>query len=149
MEVVQLHGSWWNDRYGNHRVVRWDNTNIHIGKPSDARKQRATFSNYFGENCTKGGVFLQLCGWMGVHELWSGGVSDTEYLNKSGILKFQRKFTEDDLVEGEMIPFLNELDKCYRCSVASRRAGCQLTLQPDFASLDRKFKITETYLQLP
>ena len=38
------------------------------------------------ENCAKGGVFLQLCGWMGVHELWFGGVSDTEYLNKSGIL---------------------------------------------------------------
>ena len=142
-EDVLLRGEYWNDRYGNRRVVQWDNTNVHLDKPSDARKQRATFSAYYGENCAKGGVFLQLCGWMGVHELWSGGVSDTEYLNKSGILEYQKCFAQSDLADGQLVTFTNVLDKGYRSTVAAWRSGSQLILQPDFASSDRKFKTSE------
>ena len=68
-EDVKLCRDYWNERYEGHRVVQWDNTNVSIGNPSGARKQRTTFSSYYGENCAKGGVFLQLCGWMGVHKL--------------------------------------------------------------------------------
>ena len=116
---------------------------MHLDKPSDARKQRATFSAYYGENCAKGGVYLQLCGWMGVHELWSGGVSDTEYLNKSGILEYQKYFAQSDLANGQLVTFTNVLDKGYRSTVAAWRSGCQLTLQPDFANSDRKFRTSE------
>jgi len=145
-EDVKLRGDYWNERYQGHRVVQWDNTNVSIGKPSDARKQRATFSSYYGENCAKVGVFLQLCGWMGVHELWSGGVSDTEYLNKSGILEYQKQFALNDLSDehNNVIAFLNALDKGYRSTVAAWRSGCQLTLQPDFVKPDRQFKAIET-----
>ena len=75
--------------------------------------------------------------------MWSGGVSDTEYFNKYSVLEFQKKCIENDLVGGEMIPFLNVLDKGYWSTVASYRDGCQLTLQPNFAQSDRKFKAVE------
>ena len=65
-EAIKLRGPCWNDRYGNHRVVQWDNTDIHIGKPPDTRKQRATFSFYYGGNCVKkkGGVYNYVVGWV-------------------------------------------------------------------------------------
>ena len=53
----------------------WDDTNIPFTyKPSSAMNQRLTYSSYYGMNCAKGGVFLQLCGWMGVEELWCGAI---------------------------------------------------------------------------
>ena len=80
---------------------------------------------------------------MGVHELWSGGVSDINYLNKSGILEYQQYFTQSDLADGQLVTFTNVLDKGYRSTVAAWRSGSQLILQPDFASSDRKFRTLE------
>ena len=54
-ENLKLRRDYWNERYEGCRVGKWDNTNVLIGKPSDARKQRATFSSYYGKNCAKGG----------------------------------------------------------------------------------------------
>ena len=34
----------------------------------------------YAQNCAKGAVFIQPCGWMGTYHLWSGAVSDTEYM---------------------------------------------------------------------
>ena len=48
----------------------WDNTNVDFqGKASDLDLQRLTFSLYYGGNVAKGGIFLQLCGWLGI-EAW-------------------------------------------------------------------------------
>ena len=44
---------------------------------------------------------------MGTHELWMGGVSDTECLQSSGILEQQQQFAEG------AEPFVNVLDKGY------------------------------------
>ena len=41
----------------------------------------------YAMNCAKGGVFLQLCGWMGVGQLWCGGISDSTYIEKEKILE--------------------------------------------------------------
>ena len=71
-EDVELRGNKWNDRYGNKRVIQWDNTNVNLVKMSESGLQRATYSNYYGQNCAKGGIFLQLSGWMGMEELWEG-----------------------------------------------------------------------------
>jgi hypothetical protein len=65
-------------------------------KPTDASLNRMTYSSYYGGNVAKGGVFLQLCGWLGVHSLWVGAVSDTKYLSESGILELQQEFVEND-----------------------------------------------------
>ena len=45
----------------------WDDTNVNLQfKPSSVEAQRITYSVYYGGNVCKGGIFLQLCGWLGV-----------------------------------------------------------------------------------
>ena len=140
----------WKKRYAGKRDVFWDDTNISFNyKPSDADTQRMTYSAYYGENCAKAGVFVQLCGWGGANHLWAGGTSDTQYLNDSGILETQEIFSRNDLVDDgkggrTKVPFTNILDKGYRSTVAAWQAGKQLVSQPDFKRSDRKFRAVET-----
>ena len=101
------------ETYEGKRIVFWDNTNINIAQSSCADFQRATWSSYYAHNCLKGGVFLQLGGWMGTHNLWMGAVSDTEYNGEGKILKQQWEFAKKDLVNGKEIPFTNTTDKGY------------------------------------
>jgi hypothetical protein len=141
-EDVALRGQKWNIRYTNRRVQFWDNTNINFTcKPSHADAQRQTYSAYYGGNVVKGGVFLQLSGWLGGWELWVGAVSDTEYFEKSGLLTKQHDFQKNDTSSD--LPFTNILDKGYRSVLAAWRAGGQLLLQPFFAKSDRKFSSDE------
>ena len=123
----------------------WDDTNISFDhKPSDAQLQRLTYSSYYGENCAKGGVALQLCGWIRVMNLWVGVISDTHYQKKSGIFREQNEFSRKDLIDGEHLPYTNIFDKGYRSRLAAWRCGRQLTIQPDYAKSDRKFRAKET-----
>jgi len=59
---------------------------------SAADLQRGTYSKYYAGNCFKGGIFIQLCGWLGVHDLWGGNVSDTNYNKKAGYLEEQESY---------------------------------------------------------
>lgn len=111
-------------------------------KPGVSLLQRLTFSAYYGSNVAKGGVFVQLCGWLGTFELWMGAVSDTEYLNNSGILKLQETFVAKDETYSH-VSFLNIVDKGYRSILAAWRAGCQFLLQPIFAKSDEKFNTND------
>ena len=100
----------WKVKYENKRVVQWDDINVpFMYKPSMANKQHLTYSSYYGMNCAKGGVFLQLCGWIGVASLWVGTTSDLHYQENNGIFKRQEAFTANDLINGVIIPFLNIL----------------------------------------
>jgi hypothetical protein len=103
----------WTDRYGDRRIVFWDNTNVDMPKASNSELQRITFSSYYGGNVAKGGVMLQPCGWIGVWDLWTGAVSDTDFLKKTRILDLQDAFVERDLINGEKVPFTNILDRGY------------------------------------
>ena len=115
----------------------WDGTNIPFQfKPSGAKNQRLAYSSYYGMNCTKGGVFLQLCGWMGVRQLWVRGTSDSHYMENTDILKRQEAFARIDLVGGKYLPFSLILDKRYRIIALAWRIGRQLCYQPIFASSD-------------
>ena len=144
-EDVRLRKEKWNERYEKHRVVMWDDTNITLGhKPGDAQLQRLTYSSYYGENCAKGGVALQLCGWIRVMNLWVGATSDTHYQENSNIFGEQNNFSSNDLIAGNHLPFTNIFDKGYRSRLAAWRSGRQLTLQPDYARSDRKFHAKET-----
>ena len=125
--------------YEGHRVIFWDMTNLEIPKASDAELQRLTYSSYYGMNCFKGGIGLQLCGWVTTHDLWVGCVSDTKYQEESGIFMAQKEYAEADVVDGKILPFTNVFDKGYRNRLAAWRTGKQLTLQPEFAQSDRKF----------
>ena len=99
---------------------------------------------YYGENCAKGGVFLQLCGWTGVETLWVGATSDSHYQEHTNIFKQQQAFAEQDKVNGKIIPFTNMFDKGYRVNLPAWRAGRQRVLQPTFARSDRMFNAHDT-----
>jgi hypothetical protein len=143
-EDLFLRDNKWNEKYGNKRCIMLDDTNGPFTfKPSIAMNQRSTWSSYYGSNCAKGGVFLQYCGWMGVSEYYGGAISDSLYVEKTGILKEQQKFAEDDLVNGEYIPFTNILDKGYRIIRLAWEAGRQTVVQPAFAASDRQFHTNE------
>ena len=127
----------WRLRYQKERIIQWDNTNVRMKKLGNADMQRTTYSSYYSAHCAKGGVMLQLCGWMGTKCLFPGGISDTEYMTKSGIFEEQRDFAQEDV--SNKTPFCNETDKGYRCIEAAFCEGKQQTIQPDFAISDRKF----------
>ena len=130
----------WNEKYGETRPVMWDDTNIPFSyQPTNSHNQKITYSSYYAMNCAKGGVFLQLCGWMGVEELWVGATSDSFYMERTNILKRQKEFAESDLVDGKYVPFLIILDKGYRIIRIAYREGKQTCLQPKFAKSDHQF----------
>jgi hypothetical protein len=134
----------WNVKYGERRIVMWDDTNIPFDfKPSGAKNQRSTFSCYYGMNCAKGGVFAQLCGWMGVWELFVGAISDSSYVEKSGLLEVQEEFAKIDKIDGTLLPFTLILDKGYRIIRICWRNGKQECIQPTFAKSDRRFSSNE------
>ena len=117
-----------------------DNTGLDIVKPSDSLSQRVTYSSYYGGNVAKGGVFVQICGWIGTYELYPGAVSDSDYMTLCGIFENQKVFQEND--GGD--PFLNVLDRGYRITKIACKNGHQFVLQPIFAKSDRKFNTIET-----
>jgi hypothetical protein len=127
----------WNDKYSGKQPVFWDNTGVSLHKATDAVIQCLTYSSYYAGNVGKGSIFIQLCGWLGTHELYPGAMSDTNYLNKTGILEAQHIFQDED---GGM-PFTNVLDHGYRLTRAAWCNG-QFILQPTFAMSDARFTTT-------
>ena len=134
----------WEKKYTGMRPVMWDMTNVPAYSFTDADLQRISYSQYYGENCFKGGIFTQLCGWQGVADLWTGAVSDSDYNRREGYLERQEEFQQIDLVDNEVLPFLNIYDKGYRAKMAAWKNGRQKVLQPDWASSDRRFGRLET-----
>ena len=125
----------------------WDDTNINLQlKPSSADAQHTTYSAYYGDNVCKGGVFLQLRGWLGVEYLWVGATSDSHYQEHIGIFKEQEQFAMCDLVDGVLLPFMSIFDKGYGVNLMSWRHGTQEVKQPVFARSDRKFRGVETLM---
>jgi len=59
-EDFPLRSQRWKDKYGQRRVIFWDDTNVNASDPSDADMNRAWFSFYYGSCVAKGAVFLQL-----------------------------------------------------------------------------------------
>ena len=58
----------------------------------------------------KGGISVQLCGWLAAFEMWMGAISDSEYLERSGILEEQRLFALVNKISGKIIAFTNVLN---------------------------------------
>ena len=146
-EDKKLRDPKWDLKYADDRVVMWDDTNIVFGfKPSGADEQRITYSLYYNGNCAKGGVFIQLCGWLGVEKLWVGAISDTQYMEFNEIFKKQEEFVKHDLVDNEEEPVKNVMDRGYRCNTMAWRCGRQPVVQPAYASCDEKITGRETLL---
>lgn len=134
----------WKNKYRGMRPVMWDMTNLTAYEFTDANLQRLTYNQYYGENCLKGGIFTQTCGWQGTYDLWMGAVSDSDYNRRAGYLQEQEAFQNNDLVGGKVLPFLNIYDKGYRAKMAAWKNGKQQVLQPDWADSDRHFNRNET-----
>eukprot|EP00956_Cyclotella_meneghiniana_P025836 scaffold54690_cov69-Cyclotella_meneghiniana.AAC.4 len=99
-------------RYSGTRPIFWDMTIVSAVQFSNADLQRAVYSNYYGENCWKGGVGIQLFGWtsFGLFVGWR----------------------ENDRVEGKLIPFTNGLDNGYRANMAAWRNGKQMAIETNY-----------------
>ena len=95
---------------------------------------------------SRGGVGVQLCGWIVNEDLWVGGVSDTEYNKHAGYLQKQKEFQEKDLVYGEgdsvgkVLAWLVIYDRGYRAKMAAWLEGKQKVLQPRASKSDERFK---------
>ena len=87
---------------------------------------------------------IQLSGWIGARDLWTGAVLDTDFLKQTNILDRQNDFLQDDFVNGELVPFTNILDKGYQVVLAAWQKGKQFVLQPTFAKSETKFTRKET-----
>jgi hypothetical protein len=130
--------------YHGKRAIFHDMTNIPCPQFENASLQRATYSEYYGMNCLKAGVCCQLSGWVGVWDLWGGGVSDSDYNKRSGYLEAQRHFQETDLVDGKVKKFHNVYDRGYRAKMATWQCGKQMAVQPPNAKSDKRFKGKQT-----
>ena len=128
----------WNGKYKGKRMVFWDTTGIKLNTPSDALLQRLTYSAYYAGNVARGGIFVQLCGWLGTHELYPGAMPDSRYLNETGIFEEQAAFMAGDGGDA----FINEVDRGFRSCLAAWKSG-QFILQPNFMNSDGKFSTGE------
>ena len=63
----------------------------------------------------------------------TGGIGDSEYVEKSRILQIQNKFvTNDPERDSNIVPFINVFDKGYRVLLKCHKEGEQLCWQPVF-----------------
>ncbi len=130
-------------KYDPNRVIQWDMTNVPLPKFADADLYRVTYNKYYGMNCGKLGVGMQLCGWIIPEKMWTGAVEDGTYHAKAGYMEAQKRFQEADLVDGKVIKFHNILDRGYRGNVSAFRND-QLCLQPPSSRSDRRFTGRQT-----
>merc|ERR1712032_1206587 len=135
-EDCKLRKEKWNDQFKDKRIIMHDNTNITLVTPYYADKQRSLRSKYNAECCAKGGVSIQMCGWIRALHLFTGGIDDSKYIERSEILKQQQLFQEGD--ESSNNQFINIFDKGYRVTLLARDHA-QSCLQPIFAQSDIQF----------
>jgi hypothetical protein len=134
----------WNQIYDNKRVIFWDTTNVPLTyKPSAADAQRNTYNVYYAGNVAKGGVSVQLCGWIATSELFVGAINDTDYILKSGILTTQETYIEkydpDRPTTWTII-----CDRGFLIALSAFKAGRQIVIQPTFSIKHTKFTDYET-----
>ena len=73
-EDIALRSNKWLGKYVGQLPIFHDNTGLLFPTPSDSYMQRLTYSSYYAGNVGKGGVFIQLCGWLGIFELYPGAI---------------------------------------------------------------------------
>jgi DDE superfamily endonuclease len=146
-EDAELRADKWNATYTDRRIIMWDNTDVTLSTPSHPNLQRNTYSDYYAGNVGKGSVFIQLCGWLGTHELWEGAVTDSDYFARSGILQLQEQYLELYDPDCGDKKWVNILDRGYKVVGECFINGGQYVLQPSFCHASNpKFTANETQL---
>lgn len=113
---------------------RRDTTNLKINAtPTNAVINRITHSLYYNQNCFKYGVGMTPFSWCIPGELWTGHITDTSYMVKSGILSQQQKVGDHSGV-----PVSNITDKGMRGDADAHEHGKQRFITPIFLRKDRK-----------
>ena len=84
MEDMMRNKKKWGGKYSEECPVMWDMANIPAYMFSYSGLQILTYNEYYGMFCFKGGLFVQLCGWMGAADLWPGMVTDSDYNRREG-----------------------------------------------------------------
>lgn len=119
-EDIKLRRDKYSVRHQDKQVVFWDMTDTLLPMLTDADLQRLTWSQHYPHNVGKGGVGVQPCGRTMTFPLWTGVISDTDYLNNAGILEMQKEYAAKFAAESgsEENPFVNIVDKGFRSIVA-------------------------------
>ena len=122
----------WHSKYNGRWCHLWDTTNINFAaKPTDAWMQDITFSLYYKKCCGKGGVACIPGGWNMAAPLHSGSISDTKYMEDSGILLEQQKLADSE--DGNAPHSITNItDRGMKCEVTAWRYGKQTFLTPAF-----------------
>lgn len=125
------------------RIYMHNNTFVLLMSPTDPDLHNALYSDYYGGCVGKGGVVIQLCGWIRTLPLCTGAIGDQANLSKTETFEEKQKiFSEMDETSDE--PATNVMDKGYRSTLEAQKHGDQRCLQPHFAESDRRFNSTET-----
>ena len=135
----------WSDDFGNTRVIMHNNTNIGLPRASAGDQQRSLYSEYYGKCCAKGGVCIQLCGWICATHLVTGHACNKMSMESTRILPQQQQFQEHDKVNNTLLPFLLVLDKGYRITALARQQA-QSCCQPIFAKSDEQYQRNDLLL---
>ena len=156
-EDIKLCSNKWDGRYESLRIFFWDDSNVPFQyKPALAHVQRLTYSLYYSMCCGKMAIFIQRNGWLGTSEaVFTGGISDSsmmvsvdqdpiENMNHKddephSVLGRQLHFQRNDLVDGEVKPAHNILDKGYKITQEAVRLD-QHIIQPNFMNAKKGFK---------
>jgi hypothetical protein len=137
------------DAYDGKRLIMFDNTNIIIRQPSDAEAQRSTYPLYYSGNAGKAAVYIQPCGWIGSHEVWTGGVSDTAYMQLGQVFEALSNYLLTSTYKDnntQYISFTIVLDMGYRVVLDAYQNVGHLVLQPIFAQSDWQFSTVQTLI---
>jgi hypothetical protein len=130
----------------------FDNTYIiNMFQPSDGgAAQRTTYSLHYSGNVGKGCVFVQPCGWIGTHDVWTRGVSNSQYMKDGDVFNTLNNFLLTSPLENEttkQIPFTVVLDQGYRITLEACTEGGHTVMHPVFAS-NRHFTMLEVLISL-
>lgn len=79
---------------------------------------------------------------MGTGKIWTGGVSDSDYMIRSNILKYQQRYLPIFDSHDDSTTWTNIGDKGYRITTYAFTCGGQEVWQPAFA--DKKFSSEQT-----
>jgi hypothetical protein len=86
--------------------------------------------------------------WIGTHDVWTGGVSDSQYMNDGDVFNMLNNYLltspfEDDATK--QFPFMVVLDQGYQIALEALKEGGHTVMQPVFAS-DRHFTTLEVHI---
>lgn len=112
-------------------IMKHDSTDVRIQKPSEGQLQGKKYSAYYGKkNVLKGGVANTTSGFNVAFQLWSAGITDSDYLPACKVFEQQDAILQVHFQYIARLPsppnfkvngFTNVTDKGFRCDEAAAK----------------------------